>query len=41
MGFYDVDSLLGNMEQKDKSKLLEIELNIIEDLNQLRKINNV
>ena len=41
MGFYDVDSLLGNMEQKDKSKLLEVELNIIEDLNQLRKINNV
>lgn len=41
MGFYDIDSILLNIESKDKSKLLEIEQKILDDLNELRKINNV
>ena len=41
MGFYDVDTILGNIESKDKSKLLEVEQEIIKDLDELRKINNV
>jgi len=41
MGFYDVNSLLANIESKDKTKLLEVELNIVNDLSELRKINEV
>ena len=41
MGFYDVDTILANIENKDKSKLLDVEQEIIKDLDELRKINNV
>lgn len=41
MGFHDIDSILSNIEHKDKSKLLEVEKNIINDLDEIRKINNV
>lgn len=41
MGFHDIDSILANIEHKDKAKLLDVEKNIQEDLNKLRKINNV
>ena len=41
MGFHNVESILANIENKDKSKLLEIEQNIIKGLDEIRKINNV
>lgn len=41
MGFHDIDSILANIEHKDKTKLLDVEKNIQEGLNELRKINNV
>ena len=38
MGFHNVESILANIENKDKSKLLEIEQNIIKGLDEIRKI---
>lgn len=41
MGFHDIDSILSNIEHKDKNKLLEVEKSIIRDLEEIRKINDV
>lgn len=41
MGFHDIANILVNIEQKDKSKLLEIEQNLLNDLNEIRRVNDV